>query len=483
MIRRKVASMARDWRKYDYNRQLFGERLQNYRLSLNWSLVRLSQVSGINRGTLKQVEEGKRSLPEKERYKLVENLTESLEHAGLEVSRREFFKLAGLTAVSTVLNVSNLQAQPLGVSPQRMSEEQTHEEYAETLVQQDAWQKAATFYLLAARQAAMHKDWTTWARCTLEAGQMALNLSQLEVAESRFREVLGQPEDEVGREAVVQAYIKLGWLRYAQDKFKQAAFYLERARTLLQNSEAMRTLQMGALHFLGRTYSDWGITENDYGLVRKGQILFQKAYEYSRRYNLPGSMGYNLMRQVPILLSQGETRTAESLLEQSQDLLGNRGTMIGHIYLHQGLLAFEEKPRRARELFERASEGYRGPIFYPKGLSKALIRISEMYAIDGKKADIQLELEYALAATALHPYGQNLEVLRWAAYRTYRHMGESVTVFNRYRQRLEERLWSMDGLFSDLKRLMESFGSENGMKHLETATKRATGAINAELPL
>src|SRR6266849_6305241 len=143
--------MARDWRKYDYNRLLFGARAHECRLSLSWTLGQLSRVSGINKGTLKQVEEGARSLPENERYRLIDQLTASLESVGVHINRREFLKLAGLTTTPLILHTSAPLMQPSGIHMQRIAEEVTHEAHAELLARQGVWEQASTFFLLAAR--------------------------------------------------------------------------------------------------------------------------------------------------------------------------------------------------------------------------------------------------------------------------------------------------------------------------------------------
>jgi hypothetical protein len=181
---------------------------------------------------------------------------------------------------------------------------------------------------------------------------------------------------------------------------------------------------------------------------------------------------------------EGEMRIAERLQAQSEELLGEQGTGAGHIYFHRGLLAIEEKPKKAREFFERALEGFVGPVFFSKGLSEVLREISIGHLMDGKKFEDQKALHYALVSTILSPYGRNLEVLGLAAHKTYWHLGESITAFNKYWRNLEEKLWCMDSEpFSDLRYLLKSFGFDRGKHHLETAIRRANKAINDELKM
>ncbi len=92
--------MSRGWKKYNYNRVLFGKRVQTYRTALRWSLGELCRRTGINKGTLQQVEKIGRSLPESDRSKLVEILSEALETTNKHFDRRKFLALAGLGTVA-----------------------------------------------------------------------------------------------------------------------------------------------------------------------------------------------------------------------------------------------------------------------------------------------------------------------------------------------------------------------------------------------
>jgi len=67
--------MAKGWRKDDYNRQLFGQKVRDYRLTLQWSLGHLAQLSGINKGSLQHVEKGNVRLPDAKRQTVIDVLT------------------------------------------------------------------------------------------------------------------------------------------------------------------------------------------------------------------------------------------------------------------------------------------------------------------------------------------------------------------------------------------------------------------------
>ena len=378
-----------------------------------------------------------------------------------------------------------------------------HEEYAEILNQRHEWQQAATFWLLAAQEAKYHGDWTKWSRCLLSAGLMALTCGQFEVAERRFKEVVDKSEDEVGALAIAEAYIRLGWLYYEQDKFSQARQVLLKSRTLLQNAgsknprslhipeygctlvcegnELITALESTRLHWLGRTYVDWGIQQENQALIQEGLAKLQKAGNYDSKLGLHGNVGFALLRQIPALLYEGEFKTTEKYLAQSKELFNTGGTVTGHLSLHKGLLILEEHPTKARDFLEIARESFVKPLFYPKGLSEALKEISGVHLMDNKKMGDQEALEYALTTTILHPYGRNLELLQLVAHKMYWRMGENMTAFNTFWQALEEKLWSMESEpFSDLKYLMKSL-QENGIHHVETGIEAAKKAILQEL--
>ncbi len=496
--------MAKGWRKDDYNRQIFGQKIREYRLTLHWSLGHLAQLSGINKGTLQHVEKGESRLPNAKRQTLIDVLMGALQQIGQPANRREFLKLAGLTTASTVLStVSSTTQLQLVEIPRESSQEKPHEEYAEILNQQHKWHQAATFWLLAAQEAKHHGEWAKWSRCLLSAGVMALSIGQFEIAERRFKEVIDTSQDEVGTLAVVEAYIRLGWLYYEQDKFSQARQVLLKSRTLLQNlasknlrsfhfpehgctlvyedNEVIMALEGTRLHWLGRTYVDWGIQQDNQALVKEGLARLQKAKNYDSKLSLHANVGFAFLRQIPALLHEGELNTTENYLAQSEELLGTRGTAGGHIYLHKGLVVLEEQPRRAKDFLESARESFVEPSFYSKGLSEVLKEISGVYLMDNKEMGDEMALQYALAATVLHPYGRNLEILQLAAHKMYWRMGENMIAFNKFWRALGEKLWSMESEpFLDLRYLMKSF-QENGIHHVEAGIEAARKAIHNEL--
>ncbi len=70
--------MSHGWKKYQYDHVPFERTIQTYRTALGWSLGALSLRTGINKGTLQQIEKRGRSVPESDRVKPVEVLSEAL---------------------------------------------------------------------------------------------------------------------------------------------------------------------------------------------------------------------------------------------------------------------------------------------------------------------------------------------------------------------------------------------------------------------
>lgn len=88
--------MSHGWKKYHYSHIPFGKTVQMYRTALGWSLGELGRRTGINKGTLQQIEQSGRSIPERDRIKLVKVVSEALEATNKCFDRRKFFALAGV---------------------------------------------------------------------------------------------------------------------------------------------------------------------------------------------------------------------------------------------------------------------------------------------------------------------------------------------------------------------------------------------------
>lgn len=499
--------MAKGWRKNDYNRESFGQQVRAYRLALHWSHGQLAQQSGVNRGTLQYVEKGEVHVTDAKRQVIIDALTQALQQAGQAVNREALLNIAGLSADGMVLPSSPDQMQPITISGTGSQEQaprnMPHEAYAELLNQQHQWQLAGTFWLLAAREARHTGNRAQWSRCMIRAGLMALTIGQFEVAGQRFNEVIAQAQDGIPAPAVVEAYLRLGWLYYEQDRFREAAAALRKSGELLrglanQDAESLCFSEHGSIlpyeghelivaleairsHWLGRTYVDWGMQQDDHAMIQAGVTRLQKNRKYDARLGHFANVGFALLRQIPALLYEGEVETTARYLAQSAELLDRRGTTNGHLSLHKGIFALEEQSEKAKDLLENAREGFTEPIFYARGLAEAFKEISNLYVMDERKGGDERSLEYALTATVLHPYSRTIELLRLAAHKWYWRLGENRTAFNTFWQALEEKLWRMEAEpFSDLRYFLKAF-PESGIASIQTALEKAKQAVQDEL--
>jgi transcriptional regulator with XRE-family HTH domain len=110
--------MGQGWKKYQYDHLVFGRTIQTYRTALGWSLGALSRRTGINKGTLQQIEKRGRSVPESDRVKLVEVLSEALETTNKRFDRRKFLALARVGATAApkkAIDVPTTERSPISL--------------------------------------------------------------------------------------------------------------------------------------------------------------------------------------------------------------------------------------------------------------------------------------------------------------------------------------------------------------------------------
>jgi len=93
--------MAKGWRLHHYELGPFGRRVKELKQRLGVSYERLARMSGVaHKSSMQQVAEGKRSIPEPQRRRLVEVLVEQAQARGLRVSRRELLASAALAPIA-----------------------------------------------------------------------------------------------------------------------------------------------------------------------------------------------------------------------------------------------------------------------------------------------------------------------------------------------------------------------------------------------
>lgn len=225
-----------------------------------------------------------------------------------------------------------------------------------------------------------------------------------------------------------------------------------------QQTECEETAELveDALHLLGRTFLDWGDAIGDTTRISQGVHLLNGAYAAAHKRDETASMGYSRLRQTPFL-ARGDSVATNRYLDESASLIEGQPTALGHINLYRGRLLGSGNPKLAIDYLERASSGFASPLFYPHGLSMVFRESSQLrLGLARTQDDYKMALQYALIATALHPYAQSLTTLQRTAKWTSARLGQRSHEFPKYRQELLEQLLQMDeGSFAVLKRLDE----------------------------
>lgn len=459
-------SMPQGYQKRPYHRSTLGRLTRQVRTARAWSLPYLAEMIGTDKGSLSHLERGERSLPDDQLRRLLETITDAT--AGAALTRRKLVESvpgldvvwAGLERPSSLL--ISATDQPTSIESQRLGfvgPPETHEQRVKGFIQQANWRAAAMHSILIAELTRNRGDWPNWTRYMLSAGHNEMNLSRLELAASRFQEILNRSSHEVGKRDRAEAFVRLGWIRHKQEDYEQAERLLRAGWKLAQEQieyDETDALVEDAQHLLGRTYLDWGETIGNTNFLSQGVHLLHDAYAVAQKRGDTVSMGYSRLRQTPFL-ARGDSVATNRYLDESASLIEGQPTAAGHINLYRGRLLSLENPKRAIDYLERASYGFVSTLFYPHGMSMVFRASSQIrLEIARTKDDHKTALQYALIAAALDPHAQSLATLHRATKWTAAQLGQRPHEFPKYREDLIEQLLLMEGaLFAVLKRLDE----------------------------
>lgn len=492
--------MARGWRLHDYDRLVFGQFVQRYRLQIGWSLAELSLASGIHKGTLTHVEKAQRSSSENVRRTLVDVLACQLEKQDQNFSRAQFVKVAGIPSAGVTVPLVSVQQYAIPTaSGAQPAVEPIREQFALALDEQGAWQQAGALRLLEAQAAGQRGDWKSWARFMSNAAQNDVTRGLFHDAELKYLQVIERSAShEIGSAALADAKAVRGWMWFAQGKFQLAEQSLKEglaqlAKTLAMDSGTLLLhVDKGAavwvdlespaalercFHYLGRTYSDWGSRDDDRGMILLGLEMLKRSERMDTNLHWDIHRAYDLLRQVGPLAAIGDLQDAEKRINGC-GLIDIRGTAQGHIALHRGILLADKNPRRAKEYYENGWSGYTEPIFYPMGLARILMEISVLELQAGSQEADQRALRFALAAVVLHPYGRIVETLDEAIFRNHRWMDG--LKFSGFLKGLKEELLRMDTEpFDVLMRRAYFYEPSAVPTHLERALEQIDQAVDA----
>lgn len=450
--------MRKGTQKYAYNRAAFGQFVADRRQVLGWSIRELRNhvyertTILLNPGTLHRVERGEGSLPEPQREALRAVLDYPDGEDGIEDCLR-------------VIEVSPSSAlAPMMDDPQTLKG-----------LEDWNWGPAKEGWLRLASLARARQEWGDWADYTRRAGKMLMMLGRYEESAAVLDTVLDADSHLIGQEALGETLLNRGWLAMAWRDFRTATYYLRQSD---QVASRMGVNRGQALHFLGRTYCEWGIAEDSDTYRETGRRLLASAYVLDKQLGDNALQGYDLLQQIPGLILD-DAATARKYLYRSADLLGTRYFTPGNIHLKHGLLAWYLHPSRAREHLELASQAFAGGQLYVKGLAAASRLLSRSF--QKQRATLPQAASYALVAAITLPYAESLELLEEISAQVYISWCDSVV--RRHAAFWEDQLaniYQMDTPPFDLLRTLTA--RPDGAAYIQRALDRAQAAIRAGLP-
>lgn len=515
--------MARGWRKDPYDPVLLARYVKEILNLLGRPHRWLAEQIEVNEGTISHVVRGDTtySVALKHRERMVDVLVNAANVRGFMVDRKELIEAAGLArnevdrrgflkgtfgGAAAIIIGSTAEAGMGRGNAVATAAPRSTSEVRSALVARGDWREAATSWRLEADRARHRNDVGQWARALLQAGQMELNLGQHTQAEERFREVLNSGE--VGSEplSIAESHIRLGWLAYEQDRLDEAERalqtgigvlatvlktdrdglfkMLERDRSRVYDDPDLVDLLSTGLHFLASTEALRGLEGRGHRKAASAMRLFEYCYMMHDDFKHGINMGFELLGLALSTGYSGETDQGLDMLARGQELLPREGPAVGNVLLTRGRVRYLKDSKQALELFRRACEHYRAPVFYSTGVARALQELSALLLEENRSEATKQAFEYALIAMILHPWGRQREMLQQAAYRVYREQGRDINKWSAFRCAVEEKLWRMDeDPFLDVARLVQAYGYNDGMGHLKMAAQRADKAIDEQLGL
>lgn len=472
--------------KQQRTRSALAERVRQQRVQLGLTQSALAARSGLSLAMIEKVEEDRSPAGMRTLRKLAPALDLDLgDLSKLAASsapavtsskrprrrgtprRRESMRGGGSSEPTLTFPGSHRSAPVMDGSEALPPRDLTHEETGDWYSAQGNWNLATSSYLLAAQCTTE----AVWARCTLRAGCMLLCLGQFDRAKQLIVPVVQQPINVIGEINAIRGGIYLGWIAREEGRYAQAVDRLERTERIARRAFA-REAQIAddnndstsapfasnvapfasvlahTLHFRGSSEVEWGMRHLAWAsFIPQGIQRLEEAYALAARLQENDSMGVSLFAQLLPCAAELSAEERQQKLDQGRDLIGYRGTGVGHIHLLEGRLRCLEGDRRAAEnAFNLALAGYCVPTFYPTGTARALHQIGKLQLSKGSTAAIQDALASLLTAAVLHPYGELLTTLA-VAVATGRERwdgGRGTDFEHRWSLLCHERVWQMD---------------------------------------
>lgn len=267
--------MRKGTQKYAYNRAAFGQFVADRRQVLGWSIRELRNhvyertTILLNPGTLHRVERGEGSLPEPQR----EALRAVLDYPDGEDGIEDCLRVVEVSPSSALA--------PMMDDPQTLKG-----------LEDWNWGPAKEGWLRLASLARARQQWGDWADYTRRAGKMLMMLGRYEESAAVLDTVLDADSHLIGQEALGETLLNRGWLAMAWRDFRTATYYLRQSD---QVASRMGVNRGQALHFLGRTYCEWGIAEDSDTYRETGRRLLASAYVLDKQLGDNALQGYDLL--------------------------------------------------------------------------------------------------------------------------------------------------------------------------------------------
>lgn len=423
----------------DYDRFAFNRWVVDASAVRGLSRTKLADLAGIPRTTLNEALRDERQLTADVRGKLIGTLTNDGQDP-VVLDRHDLWLISGIDRYRYSKAPALLQAVT--------DSSRSFSERAEIAALQAAWIPAEQLWRAGAREAAQAGFWPLWGRCTLNAATMAHHRGDIRAARSDCEQVIDafQKQRAVGRGAMIEAYVRLGWGQYRSSNLVGSYKTLQTSIDALEGwhpraDEEFRLvihqnvrvcdgpttkaeLQHLAYYNFGRTLIEMGLKSiaspqvheirrqygGPSGLLRRGLHFLDEADHIERTILQRGKEFNNdwltsLRRVAPLIRLDQRTDGARHLRSAQE---------LGHPYVTGDARAslewalyhlFRENDHKAREFLAQARAEFLEPVFYAPGIADVLRWESVILSGEG---ELTAAVEQAFAAVALHPYGDNV---------------------------------------------------------------------------
>jgi transcriptional regulator with XRE-family HTH domain len=511
--------MGKGWTLHPEYKPEFGKNVRVARKALHWTQLQLAEAIGKTRkfcGSLSRLERGGKPPDNEALLDIVDVLEAEFRRKCMDFNRRDFIMLGGSALFALVnsresfqsptprrariLQLPNgldddLQADPKSMMALPTSGEPLDDGTGDSLRKQGFWTAAFHYWQGQSNKWLEAGDEGAWARATLRAGLMKLELGEADSAQKYFSAIANSRVGDV--HVIAHARLCLGTHAYNVDRFDDARAHVGQALDGLATSlliDRLALLEMvdhdldrlvdnprfantvaDCLHYLGGA-----LTLEALATGNSDRTDYAEAYHYTRRaltiYQrlTGGTSNYErLALALPAYHIENSAGASQLLSQAAADGLEAEpgGTAYGMIAKARiaGLFEGELEQSRAHYLSARDSllEGPFKPVVFSR-VSRDLSRL---------EGNLRLKLEHAFEAVALYPEGENIDAFDEAVNIAREHFGNDNRLVTVVRD-IETNLISASYPFEVIKRLDQQYiNTEEVEQRLTRAIEKAKAAI------